>query len=135
MNKLMIKTSHGEDFACIKLPRLFLKLILDEFRKPDYRYIFTYIQKNYKISQSQIYEALKKAMTVSHIGIYYVIDFDSNVQINDAVTVGQIIRFIDCGNRNVRGAQIFANTSNYIFNRIPDLSRLALLKGDSKIWR
>lgn len=120
----------GESFGKNYLPKIYINILLEELKKPEYIQMFTIIKEKFNISKDDFKKYIKFENTiVSKINDQYIINF-RDIIIKQSVSLVQIINFINDGNLNVKGYNLFNNVASYINTNIENIYMYYLMRGD-----
>lgn len=142
MKRLIMKAEYGREFTHNKMPRLFLKLVNAELSNPLNITILTYIKDNYNINRFQLSNLLRDNLRASMYADNVIIDFNT-VKIKEEILedgsiniiyLETILKVLDYGNLEVRGANIINNIINYLESHIDSLYKLSKVRKGSDLW-
>lgn len=137
MIRLIVKGRYGENFAKYKLVPFVRKAIISELHNKKYALMHKYVSKYYDITPSDIIKLMTANIEVMNDRAHrqIVISINPNIKLKDKITLDQIIRLYDYGNRDVRGTNLFISLFRSIEENADMLYKISIIrKGNNNLW-
>lgn len=132
MKTLSFNKTLGKNFSKKYIPKIYIRLILDELRKKKYDSILNKVTEKYKIDKNTFKKALHpKNINVSEVNGQYIVSFNQ-IALKEGVMLEQIINYINDGDLSFRGCNLFDNIISYISTNIRIIYIYYLMRGEQK---
>lgn len=156
MRRFSINPKYNSFFVNNQLTKLFINSIKGELNKLVNVPALNYIEKNYKISKDQFIKILSDNIRVSkYSNNMIVISFNNlplnisndreniienehdNIHVNKTcrVYLHTLIDFINDGNLQIKGSNMFNNIIKYLQNNVGTLYKIAWIRRSSELWQ
>lgn len=130
MKTLSVSKVFGQAFGKEYVPKIYLRLILEELAKRKYVPILIKVKEKFGITKNDLQQMIKiENIIVSQLEDDYVIRFNDKL-IKDNLSLEQVLDYINDGDLTFRGSNLFNNIIKYVNNNIRTINRYYLMKGD-----
>jgi len=130
MKTLSVSKIFGQKFGKEYVPKIYIRLILEELAKRKYVPILVKVKEKFGITKNDLQQMIKiENIIVSQLGDAYVIRFNDRL-IKDNLSIEQVLDYINDGDLTFRGSNLFNNIIKYVNNNIRTINRYYLMRGD-----
>lgn len=130
MKTLSVNKVFGQTFGKEYVPKIYLRLILEELAKRKYVPILIKVREKFGITKNDLQQMIKiENIIVSQLEDDYVIRFNDKL-IKANLSIEQVLDYINDGDLTFRGSNLFNNIIKYVNNNIRTINRYYLMRGD-----
>ena len=130
MKTLSVSKVFGQNFGKEYVPKIYLRLILEELTKRKYVPILIKVKEKFGITKNDLQQMIKiENIIVSQLEDDYVIRFNDKL-IKANLSIEQVLDYINDGDLTFRGSNLFNNIIKYVNNNIRTINRYYLMRGD-----
>ena len=134
MKKIRLQNGFNYTFAHKKLPKVIIKLIVEDLKKPKNLPLLKYLKKEYRIKFSELINEISDNLKVLEDSVSVIVEIDSTAIIKHGLKLVTALDFINNGNLELRGTNSINNVFNYVQTNINTLYKLYLVRKEGILW-